>query len=119
MLNEQEESAWERRMREIQEGNTMRKGISMEEAMKIARKMSEEGMILVEKPTPMEILEDLMGGLKAKFDEAAKGNDYVTILKYSEAITNVAKGITDLQGSKAAYETMDRMIAEMRDMLRD
>lgn len=112
MLNELEELEWERKMRALQEGITP-------EARDMVDVIGKKSMQGNTKPTPMEILEDLMARLKAKFDEAAKGNDYVTILKYSEAITNVAKGITDLQGSKAAYETMDRMIAEMRDMLRD
>ena len=97
----------------------MGKGISMEEAVKITKKMSEEGTFLVEKPTPIEFLADVLSKLNGKFNEAVKGNDFTTIIKYSEAMTAVAKAITDLQSSKAALDKTENMIAEMLEMLKN
>ena len=111
MLNELENLEWERKMRALQEGITP----EARDMVEVIGKKSLQGNT---KPTPMEILEDLMARLKAKFDEAVKGNDYVTILKYSEAITNVAKSLTDLQSSKAALDKTENMIAEMLEMLK-
>lgn len=50
---------------------------------------------------PMEVMAEVLSSLKVKFDEAVKSNDYVTIMKYSEAMTAVAKGITEMQSGRA------------------
>lgn len=73
--------------------------------------------ITAEKPSPMEILEDVMIKLHGKFDQALHGNDFPTIIKYSEAMTAVAKAITDMQSGHAATAMMERTISELRSML--
>lgn len=112
MLNEQEEREWERMMDRVPEGISP-------EARDMVAVIGTKSLQGDSKPDPLEILEDLMARLKAKFDEAVKGNDYVTILKYSEAITNVAKSLTDLQSSKVALDKTESMIAEMLEMLKN
>ena len=73
--------------------------------------------IEIVKPDPMEVMAEVLNSLKVNFDEAVKSNDYVTIMKYSEAMTDVAKGITEMQSGKGAIAMMERTITELRKLM--